>query len=671
MHRSIPARAAALVLVAASLIGIGIAVAKSGNPFKVTDKAHYADAKTVDFVRPGLVFKVGAVQIAPDGTITADVKVTDPRGLALDRLGVETPGPVNISMVAAVLPKGTNKYVSYTTRVRTVAGAPRTAIQAAADAGGTWTQIALGEYRYRFNTRAPSSIDRTATHAIGVYGNRNLSEFDLGTNYASSVHLYVPAGGAVTQTHELIKNATCNSCHEDLAFHGGSRRGLDMCVLCHTPQTTDPLTGNTLDMAVMTHKIHTGRSLPSVRAGGKYQLNGFGGLVDFSHVGFPGAGGTANCTTCHALDPDPAKRPAQATTFLTNPTRENCGSCHDTVNFSTGAGHRDIAQANDDSCATCHKPQGDSEFDASIAGAHVVPTFSASLEGVVTAITGVANATAGNRPVVSFTLKDRKGNPIELASMDRVSVYLSGPTADFATQTSFDGKTAETTAPGAYRLTLSSAIPATARGTYRISIAARKRLQLPTSGDATRQADDIAANVQTVFAVDGSRPAARRQIVDTAKCNACHVRLNEHGVQNTVEQCAMCHNPTLVDPQSNQSANFSTMIHRIHAGRSLGAPYTLRGNTWIDVIYPGNLANCNGCHVNNSQQLPLAAGISDVAEPAGPLTPRKPEANACTSCHGSVAAASHALLNTTVLGESCSVCHGRNSTYSVDRVHAR
>lgn len=669
MHRPKPARAAALALGAVALLGV--LLAKNDHLFKITEIARYADAKTIDFVRPGLIFKVNAVQIAADGTITADVKVTDPRGLPLDRLGVLTPGPVNISLVAAVLPKGTNKYVSYTTRVRTVAGAPRTAIQAAADAGGAWTQIALGEYRYRFNTRAPATIDRTATHAIGVYGNRNLSEFDLGTNYASTVHLFVPAGGAVTQTHELIKNATCNSCHEDLAFHGGSRRGLDMCVLCHTPQTTDPLTGNTLDMAVMTHKIHTGRNLPSVAAGGKYQLNGFGGLVDFSHAGFPGTGGTANCTTCHVLDPDPAKRPAQATSFLTSPTRENCGSCHDDVNFATGAGHRNIAQATDDNCVTCHKPQGDSDFDASIAGAHVVPTFSASLDGVVTAITSVANATAGNRPVVSFTIKDRRGNPIELAAMDRVSVYLSGPTADFATQTAFDGKTAETTAAGAYRLTLTSAIPATARGTYRISIAARKRLMLPTSDGGQRQADDIAANVETIFAVDGSRPAARRRIVDTAKCNACHVRINEHGVQNTVDQCAMCHNPTLIDSQSQQSANFSTMIHRIHAGSTLGADYVLRGNKWDKVIYPGNLANCNGCHVNNSQQLPLAASLSDIAEPAGPLTPRKPEANACTSCHGSVAVASHALLNTTVLGESCSVCHGRNSQSSVDRVHAR
>ena len=105
------------------------------------------------------------------------------------------------------------------------------------------------------------------THTIGIYGNRNLSEFDLGTNYASTTFNFVPNGSAVTTVRDVIRTSSCNKCHDQLSSHGGSRRGIEMCNLCHTPQTLDPDTGNTVDLKVMIHKIHMGSQLPSVKAG--------------------------------------------------------------------------------------------------------------------------------------------------------------------------------------------------------------------------------------------------------------------------------------------------------------------------------------------------------------------------------------------------------------------
>ena len=58
--------------------------------------------------------------------------------------------------------------------------------------------LAEGRYRYVFGTKAPSGFDASATHTIGIYGSRNLQEFELGTNYASTTFNFVPAGGAVT-----------------------------------------------------------------------------------------------------------------------------------------------------------------------------------------------------------------------------------------------------------------------------------------------------------------------------------------------------------------------------------------------------------------------------------------------------------------------------------------
>src|SRR6185295_3417675 len=216
-----------------------VAAALSSMPksrFSKQEKAFYADKAAVDFVRPGLVFTINSATIAADGTITAVFTVTDPQGVALDRLGVATPGPISVSFLAAYIPKGKDQYTSYTTRAASGAVLGST-IQASSDSGGVYTTLATGQYRYTFATKTPSGFDATATHTIGIYGNRDLTEFDLGTNYASTTFNFVPNGSAVAITRDVIKTSSCNKCHDDLAFHGGSRRGMETCVMCHQPQT--------------------------------------------------------------------------------------------------------------------------------------------------------------------------------------------------------------------------------------------------------------------------------------------------------------------------------------------------------------------------------------------------------------------------------------------------
>ena len=72
----------------------------------------------------------------------------------------------------------------------------------------------------------------------------------------------------------------------------------------------------------------------------------------------------------------------------------------------------------------CHIPQGEMPFDASIMGAHVVPTDTAAtypqnpdtlLAGINLAITSVTNTSAGQTPTVNFTLQDDKGNNIAVS----------------------------------------------------------------------------------------------------------------------------------------------------------------------------------------------------------------------------------------------------------------
>ncbi len=676
------------------------------SPYTSREKAFFADATTVQFVRPGLTFKITDAQIAADGTITATISLTDPTGLPLDRLGVSTPGTVSVSFIAATIPKGQEQYNAYTVRTKTSTINGKSAIQAGADSGGTFTAVSDGVYKYKFGTKAPAGFDATATQTIGAYGSRNLSLFNLGTNYASTTFSFVPNGSAVTVTRDVVHSSGCNSCHDQISFHGGSRRGVELCVLCHTPQTINPDTGNTVDFKVMVHKIHEGSSLPSVVAGTPYQIIGFNNAVsDFSTVVYPAD--VRRCETCHEQD----VKAAQATAYMTKPTRAACGSCHDNLNFATGDKHLGGPQFDDNQCANCHIPQGEMDFDASIKGGHVIPDRVLLLGGLVVTLTKISNGTAGSKPVVAYTIKDGGGNPLASSKLGSLSFTMAGATSDygytsFGSDVTTPGYVTESAltvgtcgSDGTCLYTFAHAIPAKATGTYSIGVEAR-RSETVLPGTTKQQAITYGAKNQVLsFAVDGSKVAPRRAVVATANCNNCHVALSLHGgLRNQTEYCVMCHNPSNTDfpvrPNAvvaadkalpTQGINFNLMIHRIHTGDNLPAnrPYVIVGfggshNDFSDVRYaatsptgtPGDTRNCAMCHVNGSQ-LNLPAGLNPVTDPQGPLNPVQPVTSACTGCHVDIATASHALTNTNQLGEACTVCHGPGSAYAVDQVHAQ
>src|SRR5215467_4777013 len=161
--------------------------------FTIHDREYYLDPLAQQFIRPGLVINIVSATIGQDGTISVDYKVTDPKGVPLDLAGITTPGPISLSYLIAYIPKGQEQYVSYITRneVDTTTGSGRTTVQATGDSGGTLQTVALGEYIYTFKNKAPAGFDPTLTHRLGVYGSRNLTEFDLGTNYDDATFDFV------------------------------------------------------------------------------------------------------------------------------------------------------------------------------------------------------------------------------------------------------------------------------------------------------------------------------------------------------------------------------------------------------------------------------------------------------------------------------------------------
>jgi len=666
-----------LLVVGAGWILIGRAEQEKAGvePYSAHDKLAYVDPVLIDFVRPGLTAKLEDPTVGTDRRIRVKVRLTDPKGLPLDRAGVSTPGAVSISLIGAHLPDPDGQYVAYTVRTQTSTITKVSAIQGSTDSGGTWEKISDGLYQYTFGTVLPSDYNRSETHAIGLYATRDLTEFELDRQYANDVIEFVPDGSHPPADRAITVTTNCNNCHDPLTAHGEVRRDVRLCVLCHTAQTIDPDTGNTVDFKVMIHKIHRGETLPSVQAGKPYQIIGFGGAVaDFSHVRFPDD--LRNCERCHS-------GAAQSLHFMTKPSRAACGACHDNVDFSTGENHNGIVQTSDTQCRTCHIPQGHMEFDVSIRGAHTVPTESQALPGVVFKILGVDNGRPGSRPTVRFSITDKKGTPLTASTMNSLSLILAGPTTDYSAYVRDDARQA-VGGGGSYSWTFSQPIAADFKGSMAVGIEGYRNINLTRADNSTITVRDAGFNEVFYFDTAGSTALKRRDIIKLDGCNSCHGELRAHGGSRmNTEYCVLCHNPLESDrarrpaaQQPVESIHFKTLIHKIHTGEELQRDFTIYGfggtaNNFNEVRFPGDRRDCVKCHVDGAQQLPLPETNLSSMSPRDWLPSMPPETASCLSCHTSKAAAAHAQLNIAPLGEACSVCHGTRGEFSVNKVHAR
>lgn len=659
------------------------------------DKEFYLSDTQVAFVRPGLKLEIQSVKIVNLTTVVT-FKMTDPRGLPLDISGIVTPGPIDVRFILARIPKGAQQYEAYTTRIRRNAQTGISYLQATNDSGGTFKKIADGTYEYLFGTKLPADFDTTVTHTVGIHASRDLTEFRLGFYVANAAHHFVPDGTAVKVVRDVVRTEACNQCHNPLKAHtlarGGIRREIELCVLCHTPQSTDDVTGNPIDLRVMIHKIHMGEDLPSVKAGTPYQIED----EDFSEVKFPQD--IRNCEKCHvpaqssvATVEGVTSSPAvvggsQSAAYLLRPSAGACGSCHDDVNFKTGKGHLGGPQASDKLCGTCHIPEGELEFDASIKGAHTIPYRSQQLKGLNIALLDVAGAGPGQNPTVAFKITENDGKALSPADLPFFNLTLAGPTTDYSVRYSESARTASVPLTGVgYTYTFQGKIPAAAKGSFVVGAEAYRMVKLNPGTTKERDHRETVNNPIRYFAVTDSAPVPRRLSVSTEKCNKCHENLALHGtVRHDPEKyCVICHNPSHTDEARRpadqmpaQAVHLKFMIHRIHTGHELTRDFTVygfgnRAINFNELRFPGDRRDCETCHVNNSYRLPLPQGLLATTAPREFFSPLQPATAACLGCHDTRDAAAHAFTMTTPFGEACAACHGTGREFAVERVHAR
>jgi len=644
--------------------------------YAATQKEAYLAPEALTYIRPGFNVKIASVtNFAPGQKPVVELYFTDDLKGPLDRNGIQTPGVVSMRFIPAVWNPSTRRYTNYIVS----GGSP------SRDNTGTWQDLELGHSKYTFAAALPATMDATKPHTLAAMGYRNTTDI-VGKNYycVPQYQDFVPSTNAAAVTFNAMTVARCNQCHDPIAPHGGNYRDIKTCVLCHNPNN---MTGaNThLDGEIFFHALHQGKD-STVGPDVTYPQD-----VRF-------------CTTCH----DPAA--AGGASWYTYPSIAACGSCHNDLNFTTGANHP-AGPAADGTCATCHQPQGSVEWDAGIKNAHIVPNLSSQQKGYNAKILSVANAGPGKKITVTFQLTNGDGSFVDpgvykTSANGSLSIKLGGPTTDYtnvgmnAAGQPFSENAATATynaTNGQAVYTFTNAIPAAATGTYVVSIETRRPYTLnpaPSKGPAT--INEGAPNVPFYFAVTGATVTPRRQVVDLAKCNVCHARLDvlfSHGNQRiSTQHCPICHNPNGDDspvrpasaPQPPESIEFARMIHRIHSGDTLEQDFTIYGfggaiTTFNDVTYPGDRRNCLACHTSSSvTELPLPITNVPVITQRDFFSPRGSATAACTGCHDSRDVAAHAYINTAyfpnspaIPAESCGTCHGAGATYDVAAVHAR
>jgi OmcA/MtrC family decaheme c-type cytochrome len=310
---------------------------------------------------------------------------------------------------------------------------------------------------------------------------------------------------------------------------------------------------------------------------------------------------------------------------------------------------------------------------------------SKQLPGVVFEIQNVTNLFSGQSPTVTYTIKNNKGDPILPANMSSLSLNLGWSTSDVSAFLRESANKGSKVNGNIYTYTFTGKLPNDAKGSLVVGIEGYVNVKINPGTPKEATVRDAGFNQVSYYGINGVETVPRRQVVEMSKCNSCHDTLALHGgSRRNVQYCIVCHNANNDDsaqrsPDTNppESIHMKWMIHKIHTGEDLTQPFSIVGFgkvpvSFNEVRFPGDRRNCETCHVAGAYTLPMKATNLLPTKTARAFMPvTQPIAAACLSCHDSKSAASHALINTSPLGEACEVCHGEGAEFAVTKLHAR
>ena len=240
-----------------------------------------------------------------------------------------------------------------------------TGAAAASSTGVLAAGASFGTYTYTFPVSAAIDPAKAGqTHTIWIQASRQ-TDLDDPTNVKTFVAVnkefnFAPNGGALpVARRQVVATDGCSKCHSSFKpegitsneFHSGGRMEAPFCNVCHNPgHVSNPIA----NAPVFVHRIHAAKQLQAASI-----------FDNIAETAYPQD--LRNCKQCHG-------GALQGDQYLSKPTRESCGSCHDYVDFTgtvaqvactspltlDAAGkpvpclHLGGTQANDTACAGCH-----------------------------------------------------------------------------------------------------------------------------------------------------------------------------------------------------------------------------------------------------------------------------------------------------------------------------
>jgi OmcA/MtrC family decaheme c-type cytochrome len=569
----------------------------------------------------------------------------------------------------------------------------------------TWAAYAAGErditslsynggdsYTYRFATDYTADYDETLTHRAGI----QVYHLD-GFKVVNPLYDFVPDGVTAQRSHEVVNVDSCNECHDSLGFHGGGRVETGMCVMCHNEDRPS------VDLPVMVHKIHAAKAWDD---------------KDFTEVTYPQA--VNNCMKCH--NGADAATP-EGDNWKLVPNRKACGACHDDVNFATGDNHPSPGgiRTDDSECTVCHGETFIVDVHQTLDPTPNNPGFPSELSAITYELTEAR--VTGTTLEVDFkifrdgTELDLLNLPTDLTTADRYPSFLTawampqggidtpvdynnlgnsgGAASSFDLGDLITNSNVAAAGSGLFTATIANAYPT---GAKMRAVALQGYFQ--QTADIGNGSENIARHTRSA-AIDVTGDNARRDVVDITKCQSCHDSLALHGGNrvDNVRVCVQCHTPSLtssgrtIDPSGGlpteitdilgtdplvwpeEPMNFKELVHGIHSSelreRDFEFVRNFRGGryfNWNEVTFPGVLQNCESCHLPDTYQGDLPAGVlpttyevvgtdrTDIlakrdSVPNGTDLAGSPTASACYNCHASAPVESHIEGNGGIIRE--------------------